>query len=103
MYLPAVPAADAARDDLDDEPLPHGDGELILLVDDEPMVLEIASATLEANGYRVLFANSGPRAVAIYSQHVGRDSGRGRRHDDARHGRHRHDAGTQRHRSGRRV
>ena len=70
VYLPAVPAADTSRDDLDDEPLPHGDGELILLVDDEPMVLEIASATLEANGYRVLFANSGPDAVAIYSQHV---------------------------------
>ena len=70
IYLPAVPAAKAVAEVHDAAPLPRGHGELILLVDDEPMVLEIASATLEDNGYRVLFANSGPDAVAIYSQYV---------------------------------
>jgi CheY-like chemotaxis protein len=69
VYLPAVPAAEAATDELGAEPLPRGTGELILLVDDEPMVLEIAGATLETNGYRVLFANSGPDAVSIYSHY----------------------------------
>lgn len=47
--------------------LPRGNGELILVVDDEEMVRVITQATLLAFGYRVLLASDGAEAVALYS------------------------------------
>ena len=47
--------------------LPRGDGELILVVDDEAAVREITRQTLEAFGYRVLLAADGAEAVAIFA------------------------------------
>ncbi|MGD9635886.1 MAG: CHASE3 domain-containing protein [Pirellulales bacterium] len=70
IYLPATPAAASATTESWPTESVGGNGELILLVDDEPMVLEIASATLEENGYRALIANSGAEAVEIYSRRV---------------------------------
>jgi len=46
-----------------------GQGELILLVDDEPMVLEMGADVLESLGYRVLQASNGLEAVDIFSTH----------------------------------
>lgn len=40
----------------------------ILLVDDEPVVLEVGSEMLETLGYRVIRASGGRRAVEIYRQ-----------------------------------
>lgn len=48
--------------------LPRGHGELILVVDDELSVRGITQQTLEAFGYRVLLANDGAEAVAIYAE-----------------------------------
>ena len=42
---------------------------MILLVDDEASILTITSQTLQAFGYRVLTANDGADAVAVYAQH----------------------------------
>lgn len=47
--------------------LPHGGGELILVVDDEPSIREITRLTLEAHGYRVVLASDGAEAVSIYA------------------------------------
>jgi CheY-like chemotaxis protein len=44
----------------------QGHGELILVVDDEPLILLTAKATLESNGYQVLTANNGQVAVEIF-------------------------------------
>jgi two-component system, cell cycle sensor histidine kinase and response regulator CckA len=67
VYLPAVEAAEAApappRPDL-----PGGDGELILVVDDEEAIRQITKATLETFGYRVITAADGTEAVALYAQ-----------------------------------
>jgi two-component system cell cycle sensor histidine kinase/response regulator CckA len=49
--------------------LPVGNGELILVVDDEASILTITSQTLETYGYRVLTATDGADAVATYLQH----------------------------------
>jgi PAS domain S-box-containing protein len=49
--------------------LPRGNGEMILVVDDEASILTITSQTLQAFGYRVLTAKDGSDAVAIYAQH----------------------------------
>ncbi len=45
--------------------LPRGDGELILVIDDEAAVREITRQTLEAFGYRVVLAAEGSEAVAV--------------------------------------
>jgi signal transduction histidine kinase/ActR/RegA family two-component response regulator len=49
----------------------QGNGETILLVDDEPMILEVARATLESSGYRVETATSGEQAIAKLQQNGG--------------------------------
>jgi PAS domain S-box-containing protein len=48
--------------------VPRGNGELILLVDDDASILNITQQTLETFGYRVLTAEDGARAIGIYSQ-----------------------------------
>ena len=49
------------------ELLPRGNGELILVVDDQASVLAITKQTLEAFGYRVVTAEDGAHAIAIYA------------------------------------
>ena len=46
---------------------PRGNGELILVVDDEPSVRQITRHTLEAYGYQVILARDGAEAVACYA------------------------------------
>ena len=46
----------------------NGNGELILVVDDEPGILLITQMILEKHNYRVLLANDGPEALAIIAQ-----------------------------------
>jgi CheY-like chemotaxis protein len=48
---------------------PRGRGETVLVIDDEPLIRQIARRTLEAYGYRVLLAEDGVQALAIYEQH----------------------------------
>ncbi len=70
VYLPAAPdqAAVAGADSL--APPPIGHGELVLVVDDEPAITNAAGSVLEANGYRVLLANDGAEALAVFSQNM---------------------------------
>lgn len=46
--------------------MPRGDGEVILVVDDESSVREITRQTLETFGYRVLLASDGAEAVSVF-------------------------------------
>jgi PAS domain S-box-containing protein len=70
IYLPAMDASAEARKESAALPsLPHGCGETILVVDDEPSVLIVTSETLTAFGYNVLTACDGAEAVAIYLEH----------------------------------
>jgi two-component system, cell cycle sensor histidine kinase and response regulator CckA len=48
--------------------LPRGDGERVLVVDDEPAVRDITCRTLEAFGYEVVAAEDGAVAVARFAQ-----------------------------------
>ena len=43
---------------------------LILVVEDEPVVRELLSASLEDDGYSVLSAESGEEAVALLDEHT---------------------------------
>jgi PAS domain S-box-containing protein len=49
--------------------LPQGQGELILVVDDEATIREITKTSLEKSNYKVLTANDGLEAIALYLQH----------------------------------
>lgn len=67
VYLPVVEDNNTAQT----EALEHvnGLGELILVVDDEAPIREIAKATLEAYNYKVITAQTGIEAIAQYVQH----------------------------------
>jgi PAS domain S-box-containing protein len=49
--------------------LPNGNGELVLVVDDEIAICEIAKSTLETHNYIVLTASNGIEALALYAQY----------------------------------
>ena len=63
-----LPACEAAALLPPEEELPQGNGELILVVDDETQIGEVTKATLETFNYQVLTANSGIDALAVYAQ-----------------------------------
>jgi PAS domain S-box-containing protein len=68
VFLPAVGDSSAAgRLPEDAEPRRRGQGETILIVDDEASILTIVSQTLQFFGYRVLTAADGAAAVALYA------------------------------------
>ena len=48
---------------------PRGNGEMILLVDDEDSILRVGRQTLKAFGYHVMTAPDGVEALAIYEKH----------------------------------
>lgn len=50
--------------------LQNGNGELLLIVDDEPSVLATTSLLLESFGYRTLVAESGQTALALHTAHA---------------------------------
>lgn len=66
VYLPAVTSSEVEI--IPNKAQPLGKGELILVVDDEIPVQEITQATLEDHGYRVIVANDGIEAIAIYAE-----------------------------------
>ncbi|HEX9615339.1 MAG TPA: PAS domain S-box protein, partial [Bacteroidota bacterium] len=70
IYLPAQPvsAKSAIPFAGEDVVTPRGNGETILIVDDEPSVLESAKMTLESNGYGVMTAGEGTEAIAVYAK-----------------------------------
>lgn len=60
----AIPATDSAE--RRPEPLVRGEGEVVLLVDDEVAIRRLAEKFLERNGYKVLLAADGVEAIALY-------------------------------------
>jgi two-component system, cell cycle sensor histidine kinase and response regulator CckA len=67
IFLPAV-NSELSTSGKEDIPIVDGNGELILFVDDELAITEVAKNTLENYNYQVLTANNGIEAIAIYVQ-----------------------------------
>jgi PAS domain S-box-containing protein len=69
IYFPAMggPAVPSAPEN--DEPAARGNGEKILVVDDEPAVREVVSRILRRNGYTTLEASTGQQALMLASSH----------------------------------
>ena len=67
VYLPALEETEIPL--VENLELPTGNGELILVVDDEAAIRKITQTSLETYGYRVLTASDGIEAIALYAQH----------------------------------
>lgn len=67
LYLPALDSPETVQASALQTDLPLGNGELILVVDDEESIREITRGTLETFGYTVLTASDGTEAIALYA------------------------------------
>lgn len=68
LYFPALPEAQAAATVDREPPPPRGQGELILVVDDEASVRDGVRRILENQGYRVLMATQGAEGLEAFSR-----------------------------------
>ncbi len=67
LYLPASDAENIKNTQSAEAELPHGNGELVLVVDDELSVRQVVKQTLEVFGYRVLLAVDGVEASTVFT------------------------------------
>ena len=67
IYLPALKEISEHQSD-NQSKLPRGNGETILVIDDELSILEVTEKTLEAFGYKVLTASDGAEGTAIFAE-----------------------------------
>jgi two-component system, cell cycle sensor histidine kinase and response regulator CckA len=69
IFLPAQPAAPVSQ--ASPLPKPAVSRETILVVDDEPDLIDLVSQVLQTDGYRVLSAHSGAEALEQWSKRCG--------------------------------
>lgn len=69
IYFPSAEAEEKLAPAGHQPALPEGEGQTILVVDDEENIRLITQATLEKYGYRVVTATDGTDALAEYAQH----------------------------------
>ena len=69
IFLPAV--IEAARAEVIKQPveIPGGQGELVLVADDEQAIRELVGDALTSCGYKVLTAGDGQEVLRLYAQH----------------------------------
>jgi signal transduction histidine kinase len=68
VYLPAVFESSSGGDDDESAPVVRGNGELVLVIDDEMAIRDVTAATLKSYGYRVLTAVDGSEGIALYAK-----------------------------------
>lgn len=70
QFQVCLPASDTAATQIDsDSEIVRGNGELILVVDDEAPIREITNTSLVNYNYKVLTAGDGVEAFSVYAQH----------------------------------
>ncbi|MBD1942471.1 response regulator, partial [Coleofasciculus sp. FACHB-712] len=69
IYLPVTQATIPDETKSLPHELPRGQGELILVVDDEYSIRELTKISLETYNYKVLTANDGVEALVLYAEH----------------------------------
>ncbi len=71
VILPVAPGtAGIPRENGHDEPAGRHAGGTVLVVDDEPRVLDLVARALGRSGYDVLTAQDGPAAIGLFEQHA---------------------------------
>ncbi len=69
IFLPSAPQITNQHLDVKPANLLLGQGETLLVADDEASIREITRATLERYGYLVITASDGTEALALYTKH----------------------------------
>jgi len=69
IFLPSTQTKTSLKNSDSGQKLAQGQGELILVVDDEAPIRETTRIMLEANAYKVIVANDGVEAISLYTQH----------------------------------
>ncbi len=67
VYLPAQQIPETIEDS--ETELPQGNGELILVVDDEDSIRNVTKTSLETYNYKIITACDGIEAIALYAEH----------------------------------
>ncbi|MBM4431933.1 MAG: response regulator, partial [Chloroflexi bacterium] len=70
IYLPALPVSRTTDQPSEAQPVPQGQGETILIVEDDASVRQVLVNSVERLQYRVLAAASGQEALALLEQHA---------------------------------
>ncbi len=68
IYIPATSTTSNVPAVSEETQLPTGNGELILVIDDESAIREITKETLKANGYKAITASDGAEGVALFAE-----------------------------------
>ncbi len=71
VYLPAQQQQEQVSSEMESADVPRGNGQTILVADDESTILEITKVALEAHGYSVLTAADGTEAISQAASHPG--------------------------------
>jgi PAS domain S-box-containing protein len=71
IYLPALGISKTGPRKAVDLDLPRGNGELVMVVDDEASIRAIATQTLQSFGYKVIAAQNGAEALDLYGRNAG--------------------------------
>jgi two-component system, cell cycle sensor histidine kinase and response regulator CckA len=66
IFLPAVEISPPKQGTASTFNIPEGNGELILLVDDDAPIRDVGTAILERHGYRVVSCVDGVEAIAVF-------------------------------------
>ena len=70
VYFPAMDmSTEARKEQLEEASPPRGNGETVLLVDDEASIRTVTGQTLLAFGYHVITASDGAEALALYAKY----------------------------------
>jgi len=69
IYMPLLEKKVAVSESSQEDEVFQGEGELILIADDEQYVRETTSEVLESMGYRVLLAKDGLEAIEVFKAH----------------------------------
>lgn len=72
VFLPAEQQPEPALAEAQIQAIPRGNGELVLVVDDERSIRQVTKATLSDYGYQVLTAADGMEAIALFDQNSDR-------------------------------
>ncbi|BAY25374.1 multi-sensor hybrid histidine kinase [Calothrix sp. NIES-2100] len=68
VYLPATEGIETHS--VDELKVLTAQGEMILIVDDEPAIQEITQTSLETHNYKTIIASDGIEAIAVYAKHM---------------------------------
>ncbi|WP_096607914.1 response regulator [Calothrix sp. NIES-2100] len=67
VYLPAI--KQCSTQEADDCNLPRGNGELVMIVDDEASIQEVTKTLLAEYNYKTITAINGVEAISLYTKH----------------------------------